>query len=154
MATDLFLDHCASLEDLKAANKPSMDTQLFALRHHSPFSELTMLLHLAQSNPSLFQMVSERRMVAMKLGWPKELLEADEEEVEAKQREDWVTSYRPEITLCCDWCSKRLAGEVEGQRDVQAPQEERVNVMNGTNPQLRPQELHRPEWRLLRSSGS
>uniref|UniRef100_A0A4W5REB8 Selenoprotein O n=1 Tax=Hucho hucho TaxID=62062 RepID=A0A4W5REB8_9TELE len=26
MATDLFLDHCASLEDLKAANKPSMDT--------------------------------------------------------------------------------------------------------------------------------
>lgn len=37
--------------------------------------------------------------------------------------------------LCCDWCSKCLAGEVQGQRDVQALQEERVKVMNGTNPQ-------------------
>lgn len=52
-----------------------------------------MLLHLAQSNLSLFQMVSERRTVAMKLGWPKELLE-----VEAKHRENWVTSYRSEIS--------------------------------------------------------
>uniref|UniRef100_A0A8C7IBG5 Selenoprotein O n=1 Tax=Oncorhynchus kisutch TaxID=8019 RepID=A0A8C7IBG5_ONCKI len=80
--------------------------------------ELTMVLNLAQSNPSLFQMVSERRMVTMKLG--------------VAQRSCWRSSHP---ALCCDWCSKSLAEEVEGQRAVQALQEERVKVMNGTNPQ-------------------
>uniref|UniRef100_A0A4W5L5W8 Selenoprotein O n=1 Tax=Hucho hucho TaxID=62062 RepID=A0A4W5L5W8_9TELE len=118
MAKDLLLEQCASLEELKAANKPSMDPR-----------ELAMLLQLAQSNPSLFQMISDRRTVAMqleKLGRLKELLEADEVEVKAKHREDWatwITSYR-----------ERLAREVEGHSDVQALQEERVKVMDGTNP--------------------
>lgn len=39
------------------------------------------------------------------------------------------------LILCCDWCRERLAREVEGQSDVQALQEERVKVMDGTNPQ-------------------
>ncbi|XP_010881667.2 selenoprotein O1 [Esox lucius] len=118
MATDLLLEQCASLEELKAANKPSMDPR-----------ELAMLLQLGQSNPSLLQMLSSQRTVAIqleKLARLKELLEADEEEVKAKHREDWtawVTAYR-----------KRLAVEFEGQSDIQALQEERVKVMDNTNP--------------------
>ncbi|KAJ8002931.1 hypothetical protein DPEC_G00164090 [Dallia pectoralis] len=117
-ATDLLLEQCASLGELKAANKPSMDPR-----------ELSMLLQLAQSNPSLYHMISNQSTVATqleKLAKLKELQDVDEEEVKANHREDWtawVTAYR-----------KRLAVEIEGQSDTQALQEERVTVMDSTNP--------------------
>ncbi|XP_056137532.1 selenoprotein O1 isoform X2 [Lampris incognitus] len=117
-ATDLLLEQCASLEELKAANRPTMDPR-----------ELAMLLSMAQSNPSLFQMISDRRTIARqleKLSKLKELMESSKEELRSKQAEDWtrwITSYR-----------KRLARELEGQSNNQEVQEERVRVMDSTNP--------------------
>uniref|UniRef100_A0A1A8ETQ3 Selenoprotein O n=1 Tax=Nothobranchius korthausae TaxID=1143690 RepID=A0A1A8ETQ3_9TELE len=117
---DLLLHQCASLEELKAANKPTMDPR-----------ELAMLLSLAQSNPSLFQMISDRATIARqldKLGKLKDLMETSQEELRAKQAEEWtswITRYR-----------KRLARELEGQSDEQAVKEERVRVMNSANPRV------------------
>uniref|UniRef100_A0A672H0F4 Selenoprotein O n=1 Tax=Salarias fasciatus TaxID=181472 RepID=A0A672H0F4_SALFA len=119
-ATDLLLEQCASIEELKAANKPTMDPR-----------ELAMLLSLAQSNPSLFQMISDRATIARqldKLSRLKDLMETSQEELKAKQAEDWtawITRYR-----------KRLGRELEGQSDVLAVEEERVRVMNSSNPRV------------------
>lgn len=119
-ATDLLIEQCASLEELKAANKPTMDPR-----------ELAMLLSMAQSNPTLFQMISDRATIARqleRLGKLKDLMETTQEELKTKQAEDWtswITQYR-----------KRLARELEGQSDVQAVQEERVRVMDSTNPRV------------------
>lgn len=38
--------------------------------------------------------------------------------------------------FCYHCCRKRLARELEGQSDLQAVQEERVRVMDGTNPRV------------------
>lgn len=119
-ATDLLIEQCASLEELKAANKPTMDPR-----------ELAMLLSMAQSNPTLFQMISDRATIARqleRLSKLKDLMETTQEELKTKQAEDWtswITQYR-----------KRLARELEGQSDVQAVQEERVRVMDSTNPRV------------------
>lgn len=40
------------------------------------------------------------------------------------------------VFFCYHCCRKRLARELEGQSDVQAAQEERVKVMDGTNPRV------------------
>ncbi|XP_068169960.1 selenoprotein O1 isoform X2 [Antennarius striatus] len=118
--TDLFLEQCASLDELKAANQPSMDPR-----------ELAMLLSMAQSNPGLFQMISDRATIARqldRLSKLKDLMETSQEALKTKHAEEWshwITRYR-----------KRLARELEGQSDVQALQEERVRVMNSTNPRV------------------
>lgn len=119
-ATGLLLQHCASLEELRAANKPTMDPR-----------ELAMLLSMAQSNPSLFQMISDRRTVARqleKLSRLQDLAETSPEDLRRSHAKDWagwITKYR-----------KRLAREWEGQSDVRALQEERVRVMDATNPRV------------------
>lgn len=119
-ATDLLIEQCASLEELKADNKPTMDPR-----------ELAVLLSIAQSNPTLFQMISDRATIARqleRLSKLKDLMETTQEELKTKQAEDWtswITQYR-----------KRLARELEGQSDVQAVQEERVRVMDSTNPRV------------------
>nr|XP_061813304.1 protein adenylyltransferase SelO-1, mitochondrial-like isoform X1 [Nerophis lumbriciformis] len=119
-AAKLLMEQCASLEELKAANKPTMDPR-----------ELAMLLSLAQSNPALFQMVSDRATIARqlsKLEKLKELMETDEEGLKARQTDEWtrwIARYR-----------KRLAREMDGQSDVRAVQEERVRVMDATNPRV------------------
>uniref|UniRef100_A0A3Q1BFE9 Selenoprotein O n=1 Tax=Amphiprion ocellaris TaxID=80972 RepID=A0A3Q1BFE9_AMPOC len=110
-ATDLLLEQCASLEELKAANKPSMDPR-----------ELAMLLSMAQSNPALFQMISDRATIVRqleRLSRLKDLMETSQEELRTKHAEE-----------------KRLALELEGQSDVQAVQEERVKVMGSANPRV------------------
>lgn len=118
--TGLLLEQCASLEELKAANKPTMDPR-----------ELAMLLSLAQSNPTLFQMISDRMTIARqldKLSKLKNLMETSQEELKSKQAEEWtswITRYR-----------KRLGRELEGQSDIQAVQDERVKVMDSTNPRV------------------
>ncbi|KAM3870073.1 selenoprotein O1 [Diretmus argenteus] len=119
-AAALLLEQCASIEELKAANKPTMDPR-----------ELAMLLSMAQSNPLLFQMVSDRGTIARqleKLSKLKDLTGTNQEGLRIKQADDWtlwITRYR-----------KRLARELEGQSDVQAAQEERVRVMDSTNPRV------------------
>lgn len=119
-ATELLLQQCASLEELKSANKPSMDHR-----------ELSMLLSLAQSNAALFGMVSDRRMLAQqleKLSRLKDLMESTETDLKTQQKEEWscwINQYR-----------QRLAREYEGDCDVKAEQEERVRVMNSTNPRV------------------
>uniref|UniRef100_A0A8C2WWF8 Selenoprotein O n=1 Tax=Cyclopterus lumpus TaxID=8103 RepID=A0A8C2WWF8_CYCLU len=119
-ATDLLLEQCSSLEELKAANKLTMDPR-----------ELAMLHSMAQSNPALFQMISDRTTIARqldKLSKLKDLIETSQEELKAKQAEEWsrwITRYR-----------KRLARELQGQSDVQAVQEERVRAMDSTNPRV------------------
>ncbi|XP_074534593.1 selenoprotein O1 isoform X2 [Halichoeres trimaculatus] len=119
-ATELLLQQCASLEELKAANKPSMDPR-----------ELAMLLSMAQSNPTLFQMISDRATVARqldKLSKLRDLMETSEEELNTKHREEWnhwIRRYR-----------ERLGRELEGQSDVQEVQEERVRAMDSTNPRV------------------
>ncbi|MED6286183.1 Protein adenylyltransferase SelO-1, mitochondrial [Characodon lateralis] len=119
-ATELFLAQCASLEELKSANTPTMDPR-----------ELAMLLSMAQSNPTLFEMISDRATIARQLDRMsklKVLMETSQEELRARQAQEWtswITLYR-----------KRLACELEGQSDVQVLQEERVRVMNSTNPRV------------------
>ncbi|XP_041651830.1 selenoprotein O1 isoform X2 [Cheilinus undulatus] len=119
-ATELLLQQCASLEELKAANKPSMDPR-----------ELAMLLSMAQSNPTLFQMISDRATIARqldKLSRLRDLMETNQEELGAKHAEEWSRWIRRYRT--------RLSQELEGACDVQAVQEERVRVMDGTNPRV------------------
>lgn len=59
-----------------------------------------MLLSMAQSNPTLFHMISDRMSVARqleKLSKLKDLMETSQEDLRAKQAEDWarwITSYR------------------------------------------------------------
>ncbi|XP_024137094.1 selenoprotein O1 [Oryzias melastigma] len=119
-AVDLLLEQCSSLEELKDANKPTMDPR-----------ELAMLLSMAQSNPALFQMISDRATIARqleRLGRLKELMESSQEQLRSKQEEEWtrwVRRYR-----------KRLALELEGQSDEQAVEAERARVMDSTNPRV------------------
>ncbi|KAM8861849.1 selenoprotein O1 [Synchiropus picturatus] len=119
-ATDLLLQQCASLEEMKAANKPSMDPR-----------ELSMLLSLAQSNPTLFHMISDRMTISRQLDRMarlKDLMESSEEELRAKNVDEWtrwIKRYR-----------KRLSAELDGQSDVTSVQEERVTVMNSSNPRV------------------
>lgn len=59
----------------------------------SVFSELAMLLSLAQTNPAMFGMVTDSPGVAQQLelmGRLKELLETDQDELKRKQRGDWI----------------------------------------------------------------
>lgn len=119
-ATELLLQQCASLDELKAANRPTMDPR-----------ELAMLLSMAQSNPTLFQMLSDKSTLVReleKLSRLKELMDTNEEQLKSKQTEDWIC-----------WIQKyrqRLAHECESAIDVKAVQEERVCVMNNTNPRV------------------
>lgn len=59
-----------------------------------------MLLSMAQSNPALFQMISDRMTIARqldKLSKLKDLMETSQEELKTKQAEDWaswITRYR------------------------------------------------------------
>lgn len=59
-----------------------------------------MLLSMAQSNPALFQMISDRATVARqldKLSRLKDLMETSQEELIARQAEEWgvwITRYR------------------------------------------------------------
>ncbi|XP_016421329.1 selenoprotein O-like [Sinocyclocheilus rhinocerous] len=88
-----------------------------------------MLLSMAQSNPALFQMISDRKTVARqleRLSRLKELMDTTAEQLRAKQTEDWsrwIKKYR-----------QRLACECESGLDVKELQEERVRVMNNNNP--------------------
>lgn len=119
-ATEMLLQQCASLDELKAANRPTMDPR-----------ELAMLLSMAQSNPTLFQMLSDKSTLVReleKLSRLKELMDTSEEQLKSKQTEDWIS-----------WIQKyrqRLAHECESAIDVKAVQEERVCVMNNTNPRV------------------
>ncbi|KAG7259322.1 hypothetical protein CRUP_006591 [Coryphaenoides rupestris] len=119
-ATDLLLEQCASLDELRLANRSTMEPR-----------ELAVLLSMAQSNPALFQMISDPKTINRqleKLSKTKELAETNREELRAKQAEEWdswVVSYR-----------KRLARELEGQSNVQEVLDDRVRVMNSNNPRL------------------
>ncbi|XP_039471557.1 selenoprotein O1 [Oreochromis aureus] len=119
-ATDLLIEQCAIFWPIRII------TVMFCI-----CSELAMLLSMAQSNPTLFQMISDRATIARqleRLSKLKDLMETTQEELKTKQAEDWtswITQYR-----------KRLARELEGQSDVQAVQEERVRVMDSTNPRV------------------
>lgn len=59
-----------------------------------------MLLSMAQSNPALFQMISDRATIARqldRLGKLKDLMETSQEELKTKQAEDWsrwIARYR------------------------------------------------------------
>ncbi|KAJ3596827.1 hypothetical protein NHX12_003227 [Muraenolepis orangiensis] len=119
-ATDLLLKQCTSLKELRLANKPSMDPR-----------ELAMLLSMAQGNPRLFQMISDQKTIARqleKLGKTQELAKINQQELRAKQAEEWtswIVSYR-----------KRLARELEGQNNVQEVLEDRLRAMNSANPRV------------------
>ncbi|XP_066561595.1 selenoprotein O1 isoform X2 [Amia ocellicauda] len=117
-AVEMLLSHCASLEELRAAQRPTMDPR-----------ELAMIMTLAQSNPSLFQFLSDRKSVSQELQRLerfKELLEMSEEQLRERQREAWkcwLYKYR-----------MRLALECKGESDLAELEAERVRVMNRTNP--------------------
>lgn len=59
-----------------------------------------MLLSMAQSNPALFQMISDRMTIARqldKLSKLKDLMETSKEELKSKHAEEWtrwITRYR------------------------------------------------------------
>uniref|UniRef100_A0A672PU16 Selenoprotein O n=1 Tax=Sinocyclocheilus grahami TaxID=75366 RepID=A0A672PU16_SINGR len=93
------------------------------------YSELAVLLSMAQSNPALFQMISDQKTVARqleRLSRLKELMDTTAEQLRANQTEDWscwIKKYR-----------QRLARECESGADVTDLQKERVHVMNNNNP--------------------
>ncbi|KAA8579928.1 hypothetical protein FQN60_005463, partial [Etheostoma spectabile] len=117
---DLILEQCASIEELKVANKPTMEDR-----------ELAMILSMAQTNPAMFGMVADRPAVSRQLelmGRLKELLETDQDELKKKQRDDWirwVSRYR-----------RRLSRECDGTGDLSQLKKERLRVMNSTNPHV------------------
>uniref|UniRef100_A0A671VIF9 Selenoprotein O n=1 Tax=Sparus aurata TaxID=8175 RepID=A0A671VIF9_SPAAU len=119
-AVDLILQQCASVEELKVANKPTMEDR-----------ELAMILSMAQTNPVMFGMVADTPGVSQQLermGRLKGLLETDQGELKEKQREDWirwVSRYR-----------RRLAMECDGTTDLSLVKKERLSVMNSTNPRV------------------
>lgn len=59
-----------------------------------------MLLSMAQSNPALFQMISDRATIAKqvdRLGRLRDLMETSPEELKTKQADEWsswITRYR------------------------------------------------------------
>uniref|UniRef100_UPI003AACB969 selenoprotein O2 n=1 Tax=Centroberyx gerrardi TaxID=166262 RepID=UPI003AACB969 len=117
---DRILQQCASVEELKVANKPTMEDR-----------ELAMILSMAQTNPVMFGMVAERPEVSQQLermGRLKELLGTDQDQLQEKQRDDWihwVSRYR-----------RRLSRESDGASDLSAVRKERLSVMNSTNPRV------------------
>uniref|UniRef100_A0A8C4E6W4 Selenoprotein O n=1 Tax=Dicentrarchus labrax TaxID=13489 RepID=A0A8C4E6W4_DICLA len=117
---DLILEQCASIEELKVANKPTMKDR-----------ELAMILSMAQTNPVMFGMVADTPGVSQQLermGRLKELLETDQDELKRKQRDDWirwVSRYR-----------RRLAREYDGTVDLSLIKKERLSLMNSTNPRI------------------
>ncbi|KAM9705031.1 selenoprotein O2 isoform 2-T2 [Menidia menidia] len=117
---DLILEQCASIEELKVANKPTMEDR-----------ELAMILSMAQTNPVMFGMVADRPDVAQQLelmGRLKELLETDHNELKEKQRDDWihwVQKYR-----------RRLTREFDGTSDLSSVKRERCRVMKCSNPRV------------------
>ncbi|KAI3366948.1 hypothetical protein L3Q82_009596 [Scortum barcoo] len=117
---DLILEQCASIEELKVANEPTMGNR-----------ELAMILSMAQTNPVMFGMVADTAGVSQQLermGRLKDLLETDQDELKIKQRDDWtrwVSQYR-----------RRLARECDGTSDLSLIIKERLSVMNSTNPRV------------------
>uniref|UniRef100_A0A3P8ZCX0 Selenoprotein O n=1 Tax=Esox lucius TaxID=8010 RepID=A0A3P8ZCX0_ESOLU len=120
LVVDRILQQCASLEELKVANMPTMEP-----------CDLAMVFSMAQTNPAMFSLVADQPEVAHqleKMGWLKELLSTNQDELRAKQREDWlrwVSQYR-----------KRLARECDGASDLGTIQQERVHIMDRTNPRV------------------
>lgn len=119
-SVDLLMEQCSTLEELKEANKPTMDHR-----------ELVMVLSLAESNPALFQMLADKKAVSKqleRLARLKELVDTNQEDLRAKQREDWARwakQYR-----------KRLAREHGGQSDPRLVEEERARAMDSANPRV------------------
>lgn len=115
---ELIVDQCASLEELKVANHPTMQP-----------GELEMILSMAETNPEMFNMVANQPEVTKqleKIGRLRELLMISEAELKVKQREHWqrwVKQYR-----------KRLAFECNQASDPASVEKERVRFMNSTNP--------------------
>ncbi|XP_036431243.1 selenoprotein O2 [Colossoma macropomum] len=115
---DLILEQCASLEELKVANHPTMEPR-----------ELEMILSMAETSPGLFNMTANRPEVAKqleKIGRLKELLETNQDDLKVKQRDDWliwINRYR-----------KRLTRECDSMSDPASVDEERVRIMDATNP--------------------
>ncbi|TRY58892.1 hypothetical protein DNTS_003103 [Danionella cerebrum] len=115
---ELIRDQCASLEELKMANHPTMEP-----------GELESILFMAETNPGMFSFVANKPEVAKqleKIGRLRELLTISEEELKTKQREhweSWIKQYR-----------KRLARECDVTADPDAADQERVQCMNSTNP--------------------
>ncbi|KAK0145770.1 Selenoprotein O [Merluccius polli] len=143
-ATDLLLEQCTSLEELRLANKPSMEPR-----------ELAMLLSMAQSNPALFQMISDRKTIARqleKLSKLQELTDTNQDELRGKQAEEWtgwITSYRKKEQFLWLWsqrnpqphCAIINTGSVwpaswRAENNVQEVLDDRLRVMNSTNPRV------------------
>ncbi|XP_022604888.1 selenoprotein O-like [Seriola dumerili] len=118
---DLILQQCSSIEELKHFGEKAYQENI----------ELAMILSMAQTNPAMFSMVSDRPGVAQQLermGRLKELLETDQDELKEKQRDDWihwVSRYR-----------KRFAKECDGTSDLSLIKKERLSVMNSHNPRV------------------
>ncbi|AWO97790.1 putative selenoprotein O-like [Scophthalmus maximus] len=118
---DLILQQCASIEELKVANKPTMDDR-----------ELAMILSMAQTNPVMFSMAAGSPAVAQQLermGRLKELLETDQGELKEKQCDDWirwVSRYRRRLTKECD----------DGTSDLSPIKDQRLSVMYSNNPRV------------------
>ncbi|CAB1426564.1 unnamed protein product [Pleuronectes platessa] len=117
---DLILQQCSSIEELKVANKPTMEDR-----------ELAMILSMAHTNPAMFSMAAGGPGVAQQLeriGRLKELLETDQDELKEKQSDDWthwVRRYR-----------RRLSRECDDTSNLSPIKKQRLSVMNSNNPRV------------------
>ncbi|KAL2102289.1 hypothetical protein ACEWY4_001457 [Coilia grayii] len=117
------LDQGASLEELKVAHYPTMESR-----------ELDMLLSMSETNPGMFSIMASKPEVAKqlgKLGRLKQLMEVSHEELTAKQREDWlrwIQRYRRRLARECEEGCDKLT--VEGLKM------KRIQTMDSTNPRF------------------
>ncbi|KAM3849418.1 protein adenylyltransferase SelO-1, mitochondrial-like, partial [Diretmus argenteus] len=114
---DVLLEQCASIEELKVANTPTMEDR-----------ELAMILSMAQTDPVMFDSVAADRPEVETMRQLKELLGTDQDQLKEKQRDDWI-----------HWASRyrrRLAKECDGASDLSAVKQERLGVMSSTNPRV------------------
>uniref|UniRef100_A0A8C6VL69 Selenoprotein O n=1 Tax=Naja naja TaxID=35670 RepID=A0A8C6VL69_NAJNA len=115
---DQISKQCASLEELKVAFKPQMDPR-----------QLSMMLMLAQSNPQLFALFGTKSNINKELerieqfSKLQQLTASDLVSRNKKTWENWLQNYRV-----------RLEKEMEHISNIDTWNDERLKIMNASNP--------------------
>ncbi|XP_048731129.2 protein adenylyltransferase SelO, mitochondrial-like [Ostrea edulis] len=115
------LSQCSTVEELKKEYRPRMDPRQFQ-----------MMMMLMESNPQLAPALgrsfSAFSQEIERLEKFKELEKITEDDKQKENKELWTTWFKS--------YTDRLKKEVEGETDIEAANQRRKEVMNGTNPRF------------------
>ncbi|KAH7951846.1 hypothetical protein HPB52_014047 [Rhipicephalus sanguineus] len=102
------------------------------LKSQTSSRDFQLFLILSKNNPELLEQLGKgalaKERIMAQIEKAKELKEMSAEDFEARNKKmwtDWIEAY-----------CKRLTTDVEGVKDLQALQDERVHVMNNNNPRF------------------